>query len=131
MPTNKMKQYLQVKYIVPLGIVLLFVMVGIDKCVKTRDLKKNGVLVEAKITDWLGSHKGAGGVNPSYRCEFHYNGKKLSLISGSRVKEKGMSYVGKIYPALYSERTNAIRLLMFPEDFEEYGRKYPDSLESQ
>ena len=126
-----MKQYLQLKYIIPFGIVLLFVMVGLNKCQKTKDLKEHGVLVEATITDWLGSHKGAGGVNPSYRCEFFYKGKKLSLISGSRVKGKGVSYVGKTYPALYSEKTNAVRLLMFPEDYEEYNIKYPDSLKSQ
>lgn len=123
-----MKKYLQIKYLIPIGIVLLFIIVGINKCEQTKDLKKHGVLVKATITDWLGSHKGAGGVNPSYRCEFYYKGKKHSLISGSSVKEKGISYVGKTYPALYSEKKDEVSLLIFPKDYEEYNVKYPDSL---
>jgi len=128
MAKNRMKKYLQTKYIIPISIVLLFIIVGINQCRQTNDLKRNGVIVTATITDWLGSHKGAGGVNPDYRCEFYYKGKKHSLISRSSVKEKGLSYVGKTYLALYSEKTDAVRLLIFPEDYEEYNVKYPDSL---
>ncbi|HEX2532374.1 MAG TPA: hypothetical protein VHK69_01490 [Chitinophagaceae bacterium] len=29
---------------------------------------------------------------------------------------------------MYSERTHTVRLLMFREDFEEFGLEYPDSL---
>ena len=123
-----MKQYLQLKYIIPAIVVLIITAVGINKCKQNNDLKCNGSIIQAKITDYLSSHKGAGGVNPNFRCEFYYKGRKRSLISNSKVKEKGISYIGKEYPALYSEKTDAVRLLIFPEDYEEYNLKFPDSL---
>lgn len=122
-----MKQFLKIKYLISALIILLFVIAGLNQYRQTNDLKRNGVIVTATITDWLGSHKGAG-VNPSYRCEFYYKRKRHSLISRSSVKENGMSYVGKTYPALYSEKTDAMKLLIFPEDYEEYNIKYPYSL---
>jgi hypothetical protein len=123
-----MKPNLKVQYILPLLIVLLFIATGIHRCFAARDLKKNGVIVHARIVDYLGSAKGGTAANPGYRCSFSYKGRTLSENSKSRVKRKAFSHIGKWYPAMYSERTHTVRLLMFREDFEEFGLEYPDSL---
>ena len=121
-------KFLKAKYLIPISIVLIFVYFGIQNFQATNDLKKNGIMVNATITEWLGSSKGGSGDNPNYRCEFTYKGGRKSLISQSSVKSKTLSYIGNTYPALYSEKTNTVRLLMSEEDYKAYNRKYPDSL---
>lgn len=116
------------KIMIPLAILLIFVWVAIWKYEERSDLRKNGVLVEALIIDVLPSGKATA--SPSFKCEFRFNGKKKIAISNSSIKGDIFSYLGKNYPALYSERTNTIRLLMNRDDYEKYNRKYPDSLQS-
>lgn len=106
----------------------IFIYLGIQPNKATNDLKTNGVIVNARIIDFLGSGQGGSGANPDYLCEFTYKNEDKRMISTSRVKERGSSYVGKTYPAIYSEKTNTLVLLMFEEDFEYYNRAYPDTL---
>lgn len=117
------------KYLIPIVIILIFVYAGIEHMRATNDLEKNGIIVNATITDWLGSTRGGSGSNPKYRCEFMYKGESKSLISLSSVKSKGLLYIGRTFPALYSEKTNTVRLLMNQEDYKKYNLEYPDSLQ--
>jgi len=92
-------------------------------------LKKEGVLVEARIIKVLNPYK--GGVYFSFQCEFKFNTEERTGISPSKVIKLPNDYLGKTYPALYSERTNELRLLITPDDYNEYGLKYTDSLSEQ
>lgn len=123
-----LNKFLKAKYLIPILVALVFVYFGIQHFRTTKDLKKNGIIVNATITDFLGSAKGGSGSNPNFRCVFMYKGERKSLISQSSVKSKGLLYVGKTFPALYSEKTNTVRLLMNQEDYDMYNREYPDSL---
>src|SRR5688572_20150039 len=123
-----MQRLLKSKYLIPFLVVLIFITVGVQHRLANNDLEKNGMIVNATIVEYLGSTKGGSGANPSFKCSFPYKGHLQSLITSSSVKENAFSYIGKSYPALYSERTNTLRLLMTPEDFSKFGRKYPDSL---
>jgi hypothetical protein len=120
--------FFKVKYLIPTVMVLIFVYFGIQRFISVKDLEKNGIMVNATITDFLGSAKGGSGSNPNFCCEFMYKGERKSLISQSSVKSKAFSYIGRTFPALYSAKTNTVRLLMNEEDYEDYNRKYPDSL---
>jgi translation elongation factor P/translation initiation factor 5A len=93
---------------------------------RTKDLKTNGKVVNVKIIEMLPA--GKAGVPCSYRCEFIYNEKLKNLISSSRVRFNKAFYVGQYFPAMYSEKTGALRILMTSEDFEEFNITYPDSL---
>lgn len=124
---NNLKELFKLKYLFPIFVVLIFVYYGIQHNSAMKDLEKNGIIVKATITDFLGSNRGGSGSDPNFRCEFIYKGESKSLISQSSVKSKAFSYIGKTFPALYSEKTNIIRLLMNQEDYKKYNRKYPDS----
>ena len=91
------------------------------------DLKQNGVIVNVRIMELLGPTKRRC-YDPSFRCEFEYKKEHKNLISPSSIRKDAYSYVGQLYPALYSEKTNTLRLLLTEEDFQEYDQKYPDSL---
>lgn len=104
-----------------LGILVFFLMRG--KMIN--DLKDNGVIVNAKIIEVLAPPK--GGVNVSFRCEFNHNGVLKKLISASNIRTKPSTYIGHIYPALYSEKSDKIRLLLTEEDYKEYNQQYSDS----
>lgn len=123
-----MKKILKASVIVPFAIISIFVFVYAQKCVQNNDIKENGVLVYATILEYLGATKGGSGSNPNYLCRFTYNGEIRTLISPSGIKSEGQSYVGKIFPALFSSKTNSLRLLITEDDYVEFGIEYPDSL---
>jgi len=106
--------------------ILLIVLVFILRNGDEADIKKNGVLINVKITDILFPSKGAGSFN--YRCSFIYGGEQKTLISPTSLKEHGRRYVDKLCPALYSPIKNNLRVLLGPEDFEEYNIPLTDSL---
>ncbi|MBC7934128.1 MAG: hypothetical protein H7Y86_02035 [Rhizobacter sp.] len=83
-----------------------------------RDLKKNGKIVQALITEYLPPGKSMSEAN--YRCEFKYKGKIKSLISESRIRYRQRSYVGKTFPAIYSAKYDFVRLLLTSDDALEF-----------
>ena len=112
---------------------IVFLLIAVFVCIlfffrKRNDeyLKKEGVLVEARIIKVLNPYK--GGVYFSFECGFIFKDKEKTEISPSKIIKQPNDYLGKTYPALYSESTNELRLLMTPDDYNEYGLKYPDSL---
>ncbi len=123
-----MKKLFKTNIIVPFVIVLIFVLVFVQRCFRDYDVRLNGILVNATIVEYLGSTKGGSGVNPNYLCRFKYQGKDRTLISPSGIKSEGQSYVGKTFPALFSSKTNSLRLLITEDDYVEFGIDYPDSL---
>ena len=113
------------------GIVITFVIVIIVLVVVIRqghlnDIRENGVLVNVKIVDVLAPGKGAGSFN--FRCSFNYGGEQNILISPTDVREHASRYIGKFCPAVYSPKGNNLRVLLRPEDFEEYNIPLTDSL---
>ena len=90
------------------------------------DLRQHGVLVNVKVIEVLLPPK--AGVAVNFRCGFTYNGEQKKLISSSNVKEHASRYVGELCPALYSPKKNNLRVLLRPEDFEEYNVPLTDSL---
>ena len=105
-----------------LGIVLVFILRARDE----NDIKQNGVLIKVKIIDILFPSKGGGSFN--FRCSFIYNGEQKTIISPTSIKEHGRRYVYKLCPALYSPKKNTLRVLLRPEDFEEYNISLTDSI---
>lgn len=112
-----------------IGSVFFSVLICIILLYKTRvdqDLKRNGIVVNAKILEVLKPPKGMAYRN--FRCEFEFGGEIKSEISPSSIHTNSSYYVGKIYPALYSQRTNTLRILITIDDYAELGLEYPDSL---
>ncbi len=121
-----MKNHINWKLLISCFIILIFVFVGIQRYISQRDLKKNGTIVYATIQDVLPSGKATA--SPSFKCRFFFKGKEKVLISSSSIKGNIFSYLGKSFPALYSSKTNSLRLLMTKDDYLEFGIDYPDSL---
>lgn len=113
-----MKINLNWKVIIPSFIKLIFLLAGIQNFISKQDLKKNGVLFEAKIQDVLPSGKAT--VSRSFKCKFNFEGKEMILISNSSVRGNILSYVGKTYPALYSKNTDSLILLITNTDYKKY-----------
>lgn len=114
------------KIIAPLVILLIFIWVAIGKYEGNSDLRRNGVLVEALITDVLPSGKATA--SPSFKCEFRFKGNTITAISNSSVEGSIFSYVGKKYPAIYAERTHTLRLLLTRADYDKFRIPYNDDL---
>lgn len=113
-------------------ILWIYVVVGVTSLVCScgaKDLKENGQVINVKIVDYLPPGKSMSQAN--YRCEFVYNGEVKNLISQSSIRHNKSLYVGEYFPAMYSPKTDAIRILMLPEDFSEFNIPYPDSLLSR
>ena len=84
------------------------------KCREADDLRKNGVIVKAKIVKVLSPYK--GGVYYSFYCEFEYQGVKRKAISISKIQKEADTFLGKSFPAIYSNNTNTLRLLITSDD---------------
>jgi hypothetical protein len=111
-----------------LAIISIFSLLVIVYLVRERssDIRENGILINVKIVDILIPSKGAGSFN--FRCSFTYTGEQKLLISPTSVKENGSRYIGKICPALFSPKTNNLRVLLQAEDFDDYNIPLTDSL---
>lgn len=105
---------------------VIFISVFFKNCVTKKGLREKGVIVNVKIIELLPA--GKAGVPCSYVCQFNYKGEILNLTSISSIRNKKNSFVGRYFPAIYLEGSNAIRILMKPDDFEDFGIAYPDSL---
>lgn len=118
---------MKLKNVIVIGtVVILFGVAIFTRNMIINDLKDNGKVITVKIIERLLPAK--GGVSPSFRCEFTYNEQVKVLISPSSITHNKKSYVGSYFPAIYSPKSDAIRILMKSEDFEEFGIPYPDSL---
>ena len=89
------------------------------------DLKKNGILVSARITRVYFGGKSSGG----FKCVFEYEGKEMELSSRSTIKRGVHDFVGKTFPGKYSPNTNTLEILIAPDDFEKFSIPFPDSLQ--
>lgn len=107
-------------------VVILLCSVVIKNCISSNSLKKEGIIVNVKILEYLPPGKSMSEAN--YLCQFSYQGEIKKLISQSRIRHNKSSYEGQYFPALYSDKYNELRILMKPEDFEEFGLNFPDSL---
>jgi hypothetical protein len=105
-------------------VIALFIFIGIQNKIETNDLKSHGIIVNVRIMEFISGKSGYG----SYTCEFFYKGVKKDLISSSNITNHFTYYIGEMFPAIYSEKYEVLRILMIGKDFEEFGLKFPDSL---
>jgi translation elongation factor P/translation initiation factor 5A len=117
---------LRIEHLVLSAMLCIISTVVILNCNNNNDLKSNGKLVSVKIIEYLPPGKAMNFAN--YKCSFLFNNNSKELISQSRIQSNRIAYVGQYFPAMYSEKTDAIRVLMTSEDFEEFNIPYPDSL---
>jgi hypothetical protein len=106
---------------------IFFLMAGylvIGVWLKSRDLKKNGIILTGIITDVTTSAKSPV-VN--FKYEFVYNGKLYKDDSEAGVY-KPISFIGLSFPVRFSPKTSRSKILITPRDFKTYDLKYPDSL---
>ena len=90
------------------------------------DLRKNGILVHVTVDAVLPPSKGGGPF--ALMCHFMYHGEQKTLNSFTHQRDHLGKYLYKESPALYSPKTDNLRLLLTRSDFEEYGVPFTDSL---
>lgn len=91
---------------------------------RQNDLKKHGVIVEAKIIMVNFGGKVSGG----FGCLINYNGVEKSLSSPSSIRKGSIDFIGKTFPAMYLPGSRVLEVLITPKDFEKFGMPFPDSL---
>ena len=111
-------------FIVSIIMVGLFISAIIWSNSLSDDLKKNGIIVQAKI---LGVNFG-GKVSGGFQCLVNYKNKQMELPSTSSLKKGKFYFVDKIFPAMYSPNTEKLEILITPVDFEKFNIPFPDSL---
>jgi hypothetical protein len=106
-------------------IVIIFIFLTIYSINRTNtELKKNGIIVNATITDVIYPSKDIS----EFQYIFYYQGKKYTDEGATGIQTKWL-FIGKSFPALFSPKTGNSELLMPPKNFEKYNVPYPDSLQ--
>lgn len=90
---------------------------------KGKDLKRNGVIVTATIKGILTGSKAPS----TFEYKFSYKGIEYIDNNNAGIRTKNL-FIGKTFPAIFSPVTENSQLLLTPEGFNEYGLKFPDSL---
>ncbi len=88
------------------------------------DLKRNGIIVNAKIIKVNIAGKGSGG----FQCSFDLNGKTFEEPTPSTIRSNRYEFIGKRFPAIYSSKYETLEILIAPKDFEKFNIPFPDSL---
>lgn len=89
----------------------------------TKELRENGILMNAELIDVVTTYRGT----PKYQYKFYYKGKFYIENDASGVQKLNI-FIGKTFPIIYSPKSNRSHLLMTPADFEKFGIPFPDSL---
>jgi len=103
---------------------LLFILLIFLRHHRQNDLKKNGVIVNAKIVMVNFGGKVSGG----FECVINYNGEEKKLSSPSSIRKGSTDFIGKSFPAMYLQRKDVLEILITPKDFEKFNLSFPDSL---
>jgi hypothetical protein len=90
------------------------------------ELKKNGELIHVRIEQVLPPSK--GGSPYGFACSFTYHGVQKTLNSATSQREHLGKYTNKECPALYSPKSDNIRVLITQDDFDRYDVPLTDSL---
>jgi len=88
------------------------------------ELKKKGVIVEAKIIRVNFGGKTSGG----FQCLITYKGENKELPSPSSLVSSKIYFIGKTFPAMYLPGKDILEILITPRDFEKFNIPFPDSL---
>lgn len=104
-------------------IVLLMVCAIMYNQLKTKELKKNGVLLNAQVKGISFVAKGSS----MYKYSFYYDGSFFLKESSTGIKKLNF-IVGRFFPVIFSPKTHNCELLISPEDFSKFDLPFPDSL---
>lgn len=108
--------------IIVFGLVFLFLI--FLRYNRQSDLKKHGVIVNAKITMVNFGGKVSGG----FECLINYNGVEKKLSSPSSIRKGSIDFISKTFPAMYLPSKDVLEILITPKDFEKFNMPFPDSL---
>ena len=105
-------------------VVALFIVSIIFRNINQNDLKRNGIIVQAKILRVNFGGKVGGG----FQCLIEYKNEEKELSSPSSLVGGKFHFIGKTFPAMYLPGKNILEILITPRDFEEFNIPFPDSL---
>lgn len=107
-----------------LSAILLFILLVIWNITNyNKELKKNGIILNAQIIDIVHIYRGS----PNFKYNFFYNNKIYIQEGGSGIRKKNL-FIGKYFPVIFSPKSKNSELLISPEDFEKFDIPFPDSL---
>ena len=96
-----------------------------------KKLMENSIIVSGKITGFDKTYKRADALN----YYFEYNGENYTTYSSSSGKPSDydnikLFVINRTFPVLINKNNpqEYSKLLVVPEDFQEYGLQFPDSL---
>jgi hypothetical protein len=104
-----------------ISIIILFI--GFWSFYRTYELKSNHVLLTGRIIEIASTNKSS----PVFLCEIFYEGNRKIISSTTSISKMNL-FIGKYFPFIYSNKINGGKILITPEDFNQYGILFPDSL---
>lgn len=104
--------------------IAVFIVLIIWRNTNQNELKKNGILVEAKVLRVNFGGKTGGG----FQCFIKYKNEEKEIPSPSSLYKGKIAFIGKIFPAMYLPDKEILEILITPQDFEKFNIPFPDSL---
>jgi hypothetical protein len=103
----------------------LIIITAIYLIVSKKKLHKNGILLNAKTTNWAPGAK----VSLDLKYEFYYKGEKKIGADAFNDFRGNPDFVGRYFPVIYYPGWGGHnQLLITPSDFKEFNLPFPDSL---
>ena len=110
-------------FYVTIGLIVVFIAFLV---ISKRDLRRHGILLNAKTTNWASGAK----LSLDLKYEFYYKGEKLVGANGFKHFRGNPDFVNRYFPVMYNPGWGGhSQLLIVPEDFEKFNLPFPDSLE--
>jgi hypothetical protein len=103
--------------------IFIFLILVLFSYFEQYNLKKNKILINGEFLEYKSG--GRSGVWINYKYEFNsitYKGSKSKVVYSR-------NFIGKSFPTVInSKNPSSSEMLILPEDFEEFGYTFPDSL---
>jgi hypothetical protein len=105
--------------------IVLIIILIIYLIVSKKELHKNGILLNAKTTNWAVGAE----VSLDLKYEFYFNGEKIIGANAFEPFRGNSDFVGRWFPVMYLPSLGGhSQLLVRPSDFKTFNLPFPDSL---
>ena len=111
------------KYGFWIGLLVFIILVVYNINSTNNELKKNGIVLNARIIDITGGGKSS----LTFKYTFAFEGSNYEREDATQIIGKSL-FIGKTFPVIFSPKSKVSRLLMGPKNFQNFDIPFPDSL---
>ena len=103
--------------------IFIFLIIDLIRHFEQYNLKKNKILINGEFLEYISGGRSGDWINYKYEYKSKtYEGSKYKVVLSR-------NFIGKSFPiVLNSKNPSSSEMLILPEDFEEFGYTFPDTL---